>query len=256
MKRHLCSTIVILAALTGSVCWASSVQDDATQRLQSAADVLKQIASSPDKGIPDEVVKNAKCVVVIPNLLKAGLIVGGKYGRGAAVCRTAKKQNGGWSAPAFITIGGGTFGPQIGAEGVDLVMIVMNDKGVEALTSSKMRMSLEGSAAAGPVGRHATVGSDWKGDTEILTYARSKGAFAGQTLEGAVIEQDDESTKAIYGSDVPSGKLLSGSVPAPSAASPFLRAVNQISHEAAEKQSAAQIPASESASEKKSGKSE
>lgn len=240
MKRHLFSTIVILAAVTGSPCWASSVQEDATQRLQSSADVLKQIASSPDKGIPDEVVKNSKCIVVIPNLLKAGLIVGGKYGRGVAVCRTASKHSGGWSAPAFITIGGGTFGPQIGAEGVDLVMVVMNDKGVQALTANKVRMSLEGSAAAGPVGRHATVGSDWKGDTEILTYARSKGAFAGQTLEGAVIEQDDESTKAIYGNDVPSSKLLSGAVPAPTAATPLLRTVNEISREAAEKQSARQ----------------
>lgn len=238
MKRQLVSAMIISAAVTVGVCWASSVRADATQRLQSAAEVLKQIASLPDKGIPDEVVKNAKCVAVIPNLVKAGLIVGGKYGRGVAVCRRAKKQSGGWSAPAFITIGGGTFGPQIGAEGVDLVMVVMNDKGLEALTSNKIRMSLEGSAAAGPVGRHATVGSDWKGDTEILTYARSKGAFAGQTLEGAVIEQDDDSTKAIYGSDVPSSKLLSGAVTAPSAATSFRRALSEISRAAAEKQTA------------------
>jgi SH3 domain-containing YSC84-like protein 1 len=248
MKRRSITVLAILGAITGSVAWASSVRDDATERLRSSAKVLKQIASAPDKGIPEEVVKNAKCIVVFPDVIKAGVIIGGKYGHGVSVCRTASKRAGGWSAPAFITISGGTFGPQIGAEGVDVVMVVMNDKGLQELLSNKVRMSLEGSAAAGPVGRHATVGADWKMDTEILTYARSKGAFAGQTLEGAVIETDDDATKAIYGSDVPANKILSGAIAVPSPAAPFLSAVNEISHEAAEKEARQQ----ESQNQKKS----
>jgi lipid-binding SYLF domain-containing protein len=242
MKRRFIVVLTILSSIAANVAWASSVRDDATERLRSSAQVLKQIALAPDKGIPEEVVKNAKCIVVFPDLIKAGLIVGGKYGHGVAVCRTASKRTGGWSAPAFITISGGTFGPQIGAEGVDLVMIVMNDKGLQELLSNKVRMSLEGSAAAGPVGRHATVGTDWKMDTEILTYARSKGAFAGQTLEGAVIEADGDAAKAIYGGDIPANKILSGAIAVPSPAAPFLRAVNEISHEAAEKEARQQVP--------------
>jgi lipid-binding SYLF domain-containing protein len=239
MKRHLALPMVCFAAVLGSVAWASSVREDATQRLQQSADVLKDIASSPDKGIPDEVLKTSKCIVVIPDLVKAGLVVGGKYGHGVAVCRILNKRvssQPGWSAPAFITLGGGTLGPQIGAEGVGLIMVVMNDKGLQQLLSNKIRMSLEGSVAAGPVGRHATVGADWKMDTEILTYARSKGAFAGQTLEGAVIEEDTDATKAIYGNDVSSDKILSGHVLVPAPATPFLTAVKEITHQATDRQ--------------------
>ncbi len=162
------------------------------------ATVLKQIMDTPDKGIPEEVLDNAKCIVVVPHLIKAGFIFGGKHGRGVASCRTAT----GWSAPAFISVSGGSWGLQIGAEGVDLVMLVMNDKGLQHLLSSKFQLSGEGSAAAGPVGRHASAGTDWKMNAELLTYSRSKGAFAGLTLEGAVIEQDADSTTAIYGRDV------------------------------------------------------
>jgi lipid-binding SYLF domain-containing protein len=140
-------------------------------------------------------VAHAKCIVVIPHLVKAGLIGGAKLGRGVAVCRTEAGNgtsgkggkpaaNSRWSAPAFVSLGGGTFGPQIGAEGLDLAMVVMNDKGVQQLLSTKLEFTLEGSVASGPVGRHASVGSDWKQDTEGQTYARTKGAFAGQTLEG------------------------------------------------------------------------
>lgn len=239
MKLHLAFLVLCLTVCSGNGAWASSASDDATQRLQQSAEVLKAIATAPDKGIPDEVLKAAKCVVVIPNLLKAGLVVGGKYGHGVAVCRILNKRvsaQSGWSAPAFITLGGGSLGPQIGAEGVDLVMVVMNDKGLQQLLSNKIRMSLEGSVAAGPVGRHATVGTDWKMDTEILTYARSKGAFAGQTVEGAVIEDDTDASKAIYGSDISTSKILSGHVPVPAPATPFLNTVKEITHEATDRQ--------------------
>ncbi len=167
--------------------------------------------------------------MVVPHLIKAGFIVGGKHGRGVASCRTAT----GWSAPAFVSVGGGSWGLQIGAEGVDLVMLVMNDKGLQHLLSSKFQLSGEGSAAAGPVGRHASAGTDWKMNAELLTYSRSKGAFAGLTLEGAVVEQDEDSTTAIYGKDIPFRKVLTGNVTPPAAAGPFMSAVEMAGHRAA-----------------------
>ena len=238
MKRYLVLVVLSLAALLGNLAWAGSAREDSTERLQNSADVLKQIAAAPDKGIPEEVLKNSKCIVVIPHLVKAGFIVGGKHGRGVAVCRTSA----GWSAPAFISVGGGSWGLQIGAEGVDLVMLVMNDKGLQHLLSSKFEVTGEGSAAAGPVGRHASAGTDWKLNTELLTYSRSRGIFAGLTLEGAVVEQDADSTVAIYDSDVPFRKILLGDVDAPAPAGPFLRAVADISHQAASHEAKEQSP--------------
>jgi lipid-binding SYLF domain-containing protein len=138
-----------------------------------------------------------------------------------ATCRTAN----GWSAPAFITISGGSWGLQIGVQAVDLVLIIQNEKGMQRLLESNFQLGADASAAAGPVGRHASAGTDWKMDTEILTYSRAKGAFAGLTLEGASIRQDDDSRHAIYGSKVTTRALLLGQVPAPSAAQPFLAEV-------------------------------
>src|SRR5882672_9093375 len=148
-------------------------------------------------------------------------ILGGKHGRGVASCRTTE----GWSAPAFVSVGGGSWGLQIGLEGVDLVMLVMNDQGFQHLLSSKFQLSGEGSAAAGPVGRHASAGTDWKMNAELLTYSRSKGAFAGLTLEGAVIEQDNDSTEAIYGKEMSFRKILLGNVTPPAPAAPFMAAL-------------------------------
>src|SRR5438876_2706090 len=190
--------LLSLVGLFGTFAWAGSAREDSVERLQKSANVLKEIMATPDKGIPEEVLDSAKCMVVVPHLIKGGFIVGGKHGRGVASCRTAN----GWSAPAFVSVGGGSWGLQIGAEGVDLVMLVMNDKGLQHLLSSKFQLSGEGSAAAGPVGRHASAGTDWKMNAELLTYSRSKGAFAGATIEGAVIEKDDDATKAVYGTDV------------------------------------------------------
>src|SRR5580698_2879590 len=180
--------------LAATSAWAGSGREDTVDRLQKSVDVLQSIMSTPDKGIPEEVLNGAKCIVIVPDMLKAGFIFGAKHGRGVASCRTAK----GWSAPAFVSVGGGSWGLQIGVEGVDLVMLVMNDSGLQHLLSSKFQISGEGSAAAGPVGRHASAGTDWKLNTEMLTYSRSKGAFAGLTIEGAVIEQDADSTRFIY----------------------------------------------------------
>jgi SH3 domain-containing YSC84-like protein 1 len=205
----------------GSLCWAGSAKEDATERLENATTVLHEIMGMPDKGIPEEVLEHAKCVAVIPHMVKGGFVFGAKGGKGVATCRTAD----GWSAPAFVTISGGSWGLQIGVEAVDVVMIIQNDKGMQRLLSSNFQIGGDASAAAGPVGRHAEAGTDWKMDTEILTYSRAKGAFAGLTLEGASLRQDNDSRRAIYGHKVTTRSLLLGQVPAPAAAQPFLAEV-------------------------------
>jgi lipid-binding SYLF domain-containing protein len=205
----------------GTLCWAESAREDATDRLNNATTVLHEIMGMPDKGIPKEVLEHAKCVAVIPHMVKGGFIFGGKGGKGVATCRTAD----GWSAPAFITISGGNWGLQIGVQAVDLVMIIQNEKGMQKLLESNFHVGADASAAAGPVGRHAEAGTDWKMDTEILTYSRAKGVFAGLTLEGASIRQDDDSRHAIYGRKVTTRDLLLGKVPAPAVAQPFLAEV-------------------------------
>jgi SH3 domain-containing YSC84-like protein 1 len=221
-------SMLALLGLFGSLSFAASAREESVDRLRDAGNVLTAIMDAPDKGIPEEVLDNAKCILVVPNLIKGGFIVGGKHGRGVASCRTAS----GWSAPAFVSVGGGSWGLQIGVEGVDLVMLVMNDAGMQHLLSSKFQISGEGSAAAGPVGRHASAGTDWKMNAELLTYSRSKGIFAGLTLEGAVIEPDSDSTIAIYGKDVAFRKILAGSVPATATAAPFMAAVGKASRKA------------------------
>jgi SH3 domain-containing YSC84-like protein 1 len=174
----------LLAMLSvGVFCWAGTAREDATDRLDNATRVVHEIMAMPDNGIPEEVLEHAKCIAVVPHLVKGGFIFGGKGGKGVATCRTAN----GWSAPAFITVSGGSWGLQIGVEAVDLVMIIQNEKGMQKLLESNFHLGADASAAAGPVGRHASAGTDWKLDTEILTYSRAKGAFAGLTLEGASI---------------------------------------------------------------------
>ena len=186
-----------------------------------AGKVLHEIMGAPDKGIPEEVLEHAKCVAVVPHMIKGGFVFGAENGRGVATCRTAK----GWSAPAFFAITGGSWGLQIGIEGVDLVMIIQNEKGMQHLLTSKFQIGADASVAAGPVGRHASANTDWKLDTEILTYSRAKGAFAGLTLSGASIRRDEDSMHAIYGRNVTTRSVLTGKVAATAAAGPFLNAV-------------------------------
>jgi SH3 domain-containing YSC84-like protein 1 len=225
MKKLL---VFLLMSGLGILAWAGDQKKDVTERLQMATDVLSQMTSAPDKGIPEEVLDSAKCIAVVPHLVKGGFVFGGKHGRGVATCRTAN----GWSAPAFISVGGGSAGLQIGIEGVDLIMLIMNDKGMQQLLSSKFQISGEGSAAAGPVGRHASAGTDWKMDTEMLTYSRSKGVFAGLTLEGAVVQQDSDSTRSVYGRNVSFKSVLQGSVSTPDIAKAFMKAVADAAHKA------------------------
>ena len=228
MKKVISMLTMCVLTLMGTYAWAGSAKEDTVARLQSSVDVLHAVMSAPDKGIPEEVLSNAKCIMVVPDLIKGGFIFGGKHGRGVASCRTSD----GWSAPAFVSIGGGSWGLQIGVEGVDLVMLVMNDRGLQHLLSSKFALSGEGSVAAGPVGRHASAGTDWKMNTEMLTYSRSKGVFAGLTLEGAVIEQDNDSTRAIYGKSMRFRNILSGKVATPQSAEAFMQAVSHAGQQA------------------------
>src|SRR4029077_8323438 len=173
---------------------------------------------APDKGIPQEVLGSAECVAVVPSLLKGGFIVGGRFGRGLASCRTPK----GWSAPAFFTVKGGSVGLQIGGQAVDLVMLIMNNDGMQHLLSSQFSLGADASVAAGPVGRHAEGNTDWKMRAQVLTYSRARGVFAGISLNGAVIKQDKDSTREFYGHMVTSKSSLTGAIDPPPAANPFL----------------------------------
>jgi len=228
MKKTMSLLLMSVLGIVGTYAWAGSAREDSVDRLQRSVLVIHAIMSTPDKGIPEEVLSNAKCILVVPDLIKGGFIFGGKHGRGVATCRTAD----GWSAPAFVSVGGGSWGLQIGVEDVDLVMLVMNDQGFQHLLSSKFELTGEGSVAAGPVGRHASAGTDWKMNTEMLTYSRSKGVFAGLTLEGAVVEQDNDSTHAMYGRHMMFRNILSGKATTPRSADAFLKAVSEASQQA------------------------
>jgi lipid-binding SYLF domain-containing protein len=214
--------MVFVALLTfAGLGWAESKRESSIDRLDKAAKVLHEVMAAPDKGIPEEVLEHARCVAVVPHMIKGGFVFGAENGRGVATCRTGA----GWSAPAFFAITGGSWGLQIGLEGVDLVMIIQNEKGMQQLLSSKFQLGADASAAAGPVGRHASADTDWKLDTEILTYSRAKGAFAGLTLTGASIRRDSDSMQAIYGRNVTTRSALTGKVAAPASATAFLNAV-------------------------------
>src|ERR1044071_2386728 len=228
MKKAISVLLMSLIGLFGTYAWAGSAREDSLERLKLSTDVLKAIMAAPDNGIPEEVLDGSKCLIVVPDLIKGGFIFGAKHGRGVASCRTSD----GWSAPAFVSVGGGSWGLQIGVEGVDLVMLVMNEQGFQHLLSSKFQLSGEGSVAAGPVGRHASAGTDWKMNTQVLTYSRSRGAFAGITLEGAVVQQDDDSTRAIYGKHMRFRNILSGKVSTPESAEAFVKAVSTAGQQA------------------------
>jgi len=213
-------TVVALLSLT-SIGWAATNREATVDRMDHAGRVLHEVMAAPDKGIPQEVLEHAKCVAVVPHLLKGGFVIGAENGRGVATCRTAD----GWSAPAFFSITGGSWGLQIGVEGVDLVLIIQNDKGMQQLIGSGFELGADASAAAGPVGRHASADTNWKLETEVLTYSRAKGLFAGVTLNGASIRRDDDSTEAIYGRDIPTRRILQGDEAVPASAQSFLDAV-------------------------------
>jgi len=212
--------VVLFAITLSNVAFAAEA---ASSRLQASATVLNEIMAAPDKGIPSDILSSAKCVAVVPSLLKGGFVVGGAHGRGMATCRTAT----GWTAPAPLTTTGGSIGLQIGGQAVDLVMVIMNDRGMQALLSSKFKLGADASVAAGPVGRHTEGSTDWKLRAEVLTYSRARGLFAGISFNGAVIKQDEDATREIYGRMVDFKTILTGSVATPQSAEAFIAAVRQ-----------------------------
>jgi lipid-binding SYLF domain-containing protein len=228
MKRLL--LLILVVSLSSFVLAADEQKESkATDRVQAAADVLNEIQSAPDSGIPEDILGHAQCVAVVPSMLKGGFIVGAKYGRGLASCRTPK----GWSAPAFFLLEGGSFGFQIGGQAVDLVMLIMNNDGMEHLLSSQFALGADASVAAGPVGRHAEGNTDWKMRAQVLTYSRARGVFAGAALNGAVIKQDKDSTREFYGHMVTFKAALTGAVESPAPATPFLSSLSKWAVEAA-----------------------
>jgi lipid-binding SYLF domain-containing protein len=198
-------------------------RDKQIERVDAAANVLNEIMAAPDKGIPEEILASARCVAIVPSLLKGGFVFGGAYGHGVASCRTDK----GWSAPAFFGIKGGSFGLQIGGQAVDYVMVIMNDEGMRNLLQSKFKLGVDASVAAGPVGRHAEGMTDWKMRAQVLTYSRARGVFAGMTLNGAVVKQDKDDTRAFYGRMVPFKTLLTGDMAVPTNANALLDALHK-----------------------------
>ncbi len=211
LKRFLImSTLVLFVA---QIAVASDREDDAT-RTRKAAEVFKEIMNSPDQGIPQHLLETAKCIAIIPGDVKFAFIFGGNYGRGVATCRTSN----GWSAPRFIAIDGGRVGYQIGGSSTDIVMLFMNEHALHSLLSDKFKLGADASVAAGPVGRNAAASTDLKLNAEILSYSRSKGVFAGVSLDGAVVQADKSGDQASYGDNVDRHEILDGKVPVPDSA--------------------------------------
>src|SRR5512142_929595 len=191
MKKML---VGMLMCWLATLSWAEGDRDKVLDRVTEAGTVMNEIMAAPDKGIPEEILGSAECVAIVPSFLKGGFVVGGSYGKGVATCRTPS----GWSAPAFFRMEGGSFGLQIGGEAADLVMLIMNERGMRNLMSSKFQLGADAAAAAGPVGRHADASTDWKLRAQVLTYSRARGVFAGVSLNGAVITQHQDDTRSFY----------------------------------------------------------
>ena len=227
------TAFLILALGVGSTGRAQTKTDDKlkdeVQQSEKAATVFSEIMSTPDKGIPKQLFESAKCVVVFPNVLKAGFIVGGRGGRGVASCKNA----GTWSSPAYMNLGGGSVGLQIGAESTDFVLLVMNEKGMNSLLSDSFTLGGDASVAAGPVGRQAGAETDLKLNAEILSYSRSKGLFGGLELKGVVIHPDKDDMKDVYGSNVTAKEVLNGSKTASAATNAFPNMLKRYSGTAA-----------------------
>ena len=202
---------------------AASSKDDLQARIESAKTVMDQIMGAEDRNIPSNILKQATCVAVVPGMLKGAFIFGGQYGQGVVTCRTGH----GWSGPVFIRMAGGSFGLQIGGQSTDLVLVAVNDKGLQDLLKSKFKIGGDASAAAGPVGRSGQASTDWKMNAELLSYSRNKGIFAGIDLDGTSVSQNREDTELYYGAPQSFETVLKGDVPVPGGAVGFVRTVAQ-----------------------------
>jgi SH3 domain-containing YSC84-like protein 1 len=241
----LAATMVVVLAGRSWAANDAKDQSDVQQRIEKSALVLDEIMGTPDKAIPDKVMSDAKCVDVVPSMVRIAVGFGGSHGKGIATCRTGN----GWSAPAPITITGGSWGLQLGGEAVDIVMVVTNDKGMEHLLSSKFKLGADASAAAGPVGRDAGADTDWKMKAEVLTYSRSRGVSAGIDLSGSAITQDKDETRILYGNMEPFGDILTGKVPPPAGSEHFLATVRKYSRQATQQGKVTEPAGAETASQ-------
>ena len=219
MKRI--SAVTLSVAMAASSLTAFAQNQKLIDRLTAAKGVVAEIMATPDKGIPSDILAGAKCLVVIPSYKKAAFIVGAQYGQGVATCRTPH----GWSAPAFVQLAGGSVGFQIGGQATDLILVAMNDQGLQHMLKNKFKLGADAAASAGPVGRNAQAGTDWKLNAEFLTYSRSKGLFAGIDLDGSVLSQNEDDTRAMYGSNVAFQEVLKGNQVTPPTARPFVSTV-------------------------------
>lgn len=190
-------------------------------RLSQSVSVLDDIMATPDRAVPSQILAGANCVVVIPGFKKGAFVVGAQYGQGVATCRTGR----GWSAPVFVQLTGGSFGFQIGGQSTDLVLVAMNQGGLQHMLKNKFKIGGDAAAAAGPVGRNAQAGTDWKLNAEFLTYSRSRGLFAGIDLDGTVLSQNQDDTRTFYGVATPFRTILAGNIATPSDARAFVRSV-------------------------------
>jgi lipid-binding SYLF domain-containing protein len=223
LKRILAVTILMaLASLTA----VASDREDDVNRTQKAAQVFREIMNTPDQGIPSNLLESAKCIAIIPGDKKFAFVFGGSFGRGIATCRTGR----GWSAPMFVAIDGGSVGYQIGGSSTDLVMLFMNDHALQSLMSDKFKLGADASVAAGPVGRNAAAGTDLKLNAEILSYSRSKGVFAGVSLDGAVMQADKSGDRSMYGDDVNRHEILDGKVAVPASARELVEELGGYAH--------------------------
>src|SRR5690349_19436555 len=225
MKMILAATLAIVPLL--------AKDNDNVKRLTEASAVFSEVMATPDKGIPEDMLANAHCIVIVPGLKTGAFVVGGKYGKGYLSCRS--KTGPGWSAPGTVRIEGGSIGLQIGGSQTDLIMLVMNERGADKLLSSKFTLGAEGSVAAGPVGRTATAQTDAQMHAEILSWSRSQGLFAGLALEGATLRQDLDDNAVLYGRKLENRAIVTTGVPTPRAAAKLIALLNM--HSARERTS-------------------
>jgi lipid-binding SYLF domain-containing protein len=227
--------LIMVAAL--AVAPLLAVDKESVKRLEESAAVFSEVMAAPDKGIPQEMLENAHCIVIVPSLKTAAFLVGGKYGKGYLSCRN--KGGSGWSAPATVRIEGGSVGFQIGGSQTDLILLVMNERGADKLLSSKFTLGAEGSVAAGPVGRTATAQTDAQMHAEILSWSRSQGLFAGLALEGATLRQDQDDNVKLYGRKLQNRQIVTSGMAAPKAAARLLNLLNKYS--ASERKTVSQV---------------
>jgi len=223
-KTVMCLLVFALVLVVPAL--ADSTRQDDVRRIESSAQVFQQVANMPDKGIPQDLLGSAQCIAIIPGEKKFAFFAGGNYGKGVVTCRDEN----GWSAPLFLSIGGGSFGFQWGGSSTDLVLVFRGREGLEKLLSDKFQIGGDATAAAGPVGRQAAAGTDVALHAEILTYSRSRGAFAGISLNGAVLQPDDSGNAALYGHDTRRDAILDGKVAVPEEAEPLVKAIEAGTH--------------------------